>query len=238
VKDSIAHTSIHSSSPCRFHGGTIAQYAGRLHRLCEGKREVRILDYADLDEPMLERMFDRRCSGYESIGYRIESPGSAVPGWPVEVPLPAEPAWRQTYGATVRRLVRDGIDAPLAELFVQSAPTAGAGEPRSGSEVFLHARLQSMPETAGLFELNAELPIPFAGHGRMEVDFLCRKAKLVIELDGPTHLADETAWRRDRRKDALLQQHGYFIIRFLTVDLASDLGRILDDIRALLTHRQ
>ena len=31
--------------------GTIAQYAGRLHRLYDGKREVRIYDYADLNVP-------------------------------------------------------------------------------------------------------------------------------------------------------------------------------------------
>jgi len=44
--------------------GTVAQYAGRLHRLYDGKREVRIYDYADLNVPMLARMFDRRCRGY------------------------------------------------------------------------------------------------------------------------------------------------------------------------------
>ena len=33
--------------------GTIAQYAGRLHRLYDSKREVRIYDYADLNVPML-----------------------------------------------------------------------------------------------------------------------------------------------------------------------------------------
>ena len=33
--------------------GTIAQYAGRLHRLYDGKREVRVYDYADLNVPML-----------------------------------------------------------------------------------------------------------------------------------------------------------------------------------------
>ena len=43
--------------------GTVAQYAGRLHRLYDGKREVRIYDYADLNVPMLARMFDRRCRG-------------------------------------------------------------------------------------------------------------------------------------------------------------------------------
>jgi superfamily II DNA or RNA helicase len=41
--------------------GTIAQYVGRLHRLHEGKREVRVYDYADLNVPMLSRM-SRCCS--------------------------------------------------------------------------------------------------------------------------------------------------------------------------------
>jgi superfamily II DNA or RNA helicase len=71
--------------------GTIAQYAGRLHRLHDRKREVRVYDYADLNIPMLARMFDRRCQGYEAIGYSILLPASAVPGWPAEVPLPIEP---------------------------------------------------------------------------------------------------------------------------------------------------
>lgn len=62
--------------------GTVAQYAGRLHRLYDGKREVRVYDYADLNVPMLARMFDRRCRGYEAIGYTIVLPASAMPGWP------------------------------------------------------------------------------------------------------------------------------------------------------------
>jgi len=49
--------------------GTLAQYAGRLHRLHYSKREVRIYDYVDMKVPMLERMFKRRLSGYRSLGY-------------------------------------------------------------------------------------------------------------------------------------------------------------------------
>ena len=90
--------------------GTIAQYVGRLHRLHDGKTEVRVYDYADLNVPMLARMFDRRCAGYEAVGYTVLLPGSAVPGWPVEVPLPVDPQWKNEYAATVRRLVRDGVD--------------------------------------------------------------------------------------------------------------------------------
>jgi len=41
--------------------GTITQYVGRLHRLHNRKHGVRVYDYADLNVPMLARMFDRRC---------------------------------------------------------------------------------------------------------------------------------------------------------------------------------
>ena len=77
--------------------GTIAQYVGRLHRLHDGKTEVRVYDYADLNVPMLARMFDRRCAGYEAVGYTVLLPGSAVPGWPAEVPLPVDPVWKSEY---------------------------------------------------------------------------------------------------------------------------------------------
>ena len=48
--------------------GTVTQYVGRLHRLHEGKREVRVYDYVDLDALMLARTFDRRCRAYEAQG--------------------------------------------------------------------------------------------------------------------------------------------------------------------------
>ena len=51
--------------------GTLAQYAGRLHRLHYNKKEVRIYDYTDLNVPMLERMYKRRLRGYRAIGYDI-----------------------------------------------------------------------------------------------------------------------------------------------------------------------
>jgi len=51
--------------------GTLAQYAGRLHRLHDMKREVIIYDYADLEVPILAKMFERRRRGYKAIGYEI-----------------------------------------------------------------------------------------------------------------------------------------------------------------------
>ncbi len=49
--------------------GTLAQYAGRLHRLHHAKREVRVYDYVDVSEPMLEKMAGKRVAGYRSLGY-------------------------------------------------------------------------------------------------------------------------------------------------------------------------
>ncbi len=54
--------------------GTIAQYAGRLHRLHETKRRVIIYDYVDFHVPVLVKMYERRCQGYKSLGYELESP--------------------------------------------------------------------------------------------------------------------------------------------------------------------
>ncbi len=221
--------------------GTVAQYVGRLHRLHEGKQEVRVYDYADLNVPMLSRMFDKRCRGYEALGYAILLPASALPGWPAEVPLPVDPEWKKDYAASVRRLILDGVDVPLGQLFVRAArhPEPQAeGTARSASEAFLYRRLQTLPATKDRFCLNSRLPIPFNGSGSMEVDFLCEELRIVIELDGEQHLSDADAYRRDRHKDVLLQQHGYFVQRFLAGDLARRLDQVLDGTLAVIENRK
>ena len=52
--------------------GTLQQYAGRLHRLFEDKNEVQIYDYVDVQVRMLEKMYNKRLSGYASIGYKAK----------------------------------------------------------------------------------------------------------------------------------------------------------------------
>lgn len=49
--------------------GTLQQYAGRLHRLHDGKKVVQIYDYIDENIPVLMRMFDKRMKGYRVMGY-------------------------------------------------------------------------------------------------------------------------------------------------------------------------
>jgi superfamily II DNA or RNA helicase len=53
--------------------GTLAQYAGRLHREHDAKSEVIIYDYADTNIPVLDKMLQRRLRGYAAIGYRVEN---------------------------------------------------------------------------------------------------------------------------------------------------------------------
>ena len=221
----------------------IAQYVGRLHRLHEQKQDVRVHDYADLDVPMLARMFDKRCRGYEAVGYSISLPASAAPGWPVGIALSADGSWKHRYGASLRRLLRDGVDEPLADLFTQVAREIPAGAQgaecaRSASEAFLFRRLQSLPETCDRFRVNERLPIPFSEDGRLEVDFLDPVSKLVLEVDGSQHLADREAYRRDRRKDAVLQEHGYLVLRFLAEDLGTRLDAVLDEVLQALARRR
>ena len=72
----------------------------------------------------------------------------------------------------------------------------------------------------------------------MEVDLLCDKPRRAIELDGPQHLGDPVAYRRDRRKDQLLQENGYVVLRFLAEDVAKDLDAVLDAILRVFANRE
>jgi four helix bundle suffix protein len=179
---------------------------------------------------------------------RVAARDGATPGWPSEVAVPVEPAWQETYSASVRRLCRDGVDTALADLFVAAAwkfvspETIETEYARSASEAFLFRRLESLDQTRNRFHLNASLPIPFAGDGTMEVDLLCSELRLAIELDGAQHFADVDAYRRDRRKDALLQENGYLVLRFLSADVCERLNDVLDGVlravRPQLSRRQ
>lgn len=56
--------------------GLVAQYAGRLHRENDGKKDVRIYDYIDIHEPICDSMYRKRLKGYASIGYKTIIKGS------------------------------------------------------------------------------------------------------------------------------------------------------------------
>jgi len=125
---------------------------------------------------------------------------------------------------------------------VRQGPTAAGsgGEPehgapnqdphgfaRSQAEAALYEILRQWPPTADQVRLNATLPIPF-GKDHMEVDLLLTADAIAIEVDGYYHFLTVEGYRRDRRKDFLLQRHGRFVLRFHADDVADPAG--LDEI--------
>jgi superfamily II DNA or RNA helicase len=58
----------------------LQQYAGRLHREHPDKQDVRIYDYAETDQPQLNRMWDKRQRGYRAMGYEIKPMEAVILG--------------------------------------------------------------------------------------------------------------------------------------------------------------
>jgi very-short-patch-repair endonuclease len=72
--------------------------------------------------------------------------------------------------------------------------------------------------------------------GRYIVDFLCRREKLIIEIDGATH-GDTYAVRYDQRRDAYLEAKGYRIFRATNDDVFCNLDGVLYGLVLVLQER-
>ena len=145
-------------------------------------------------------------------------------------------------GSAVAAVAANGADAALLESAVAAVrataapPTTQAEDDRarSAAERFLFTFLESLPETAGRFELNAALDFEF-GPRPAEVDLLCRSPRIAIELDGYFHFLAPDGYRRDRTKDWELQRRGFVVLRFLAEDVIPQLEMIRDRILDALT---
>ena len=109
---------------------------------------------------------------------------------------------------------------------------------RSAAERFLFEQLESLPETAGLFELNGTLDFRFGPTQWIEVDLVARSFKLAVEIDGYYHFQDPEAYRRDRRKDLELQTHGYLVVRVLADDVVERFEEVKNTILAAVAFRR
>ena len=214
--------------------GRLTQYAGRLHRLHDGKHEVRICDYLDVHVAVCNKMFERRARGYEAIGYKMVKPIGLDEGWPMEVPLPIVPHWKETFTDSIRRLCRDGVTEALANLFVHATLQMELGahalaRPTAHAAVaaFLRERLDTLPEWKGKFASDVRLPIPSGGNPFIEVDLQSSIDKIVVMLDEINDLSDAERYRLARQKDRALQRHGYKVIRLLVEDVCANLSATL-----------
>jgi very-short-patch-repair endonuclease len=129
------------------------------------------------------------------------------------------------------------LDAALsaARLAREHLDEAGAGTPdwcaaaeraRSEAERLLFLALERHPLTRNRFELNGTIDALFGGRA-LEIDLLDRRGRTAIEVDGYHHFRDADRYRRDRRKDALLQSEGYFVLRTLAEDVVDRLDDVL-----------
>jgi hypothetical protein len=129
------------------------------------------------------------------------------------------------------------LDAAVAAVRATAMPPVDEAEDdraKSAAERFLFMFLESLPETAGRFELNGSLDFEF-GPRPAEIDLLCRWPQIAIELDGYFHFLSTDRYRRDRTKDWELQRRGFIVLRFLAEDVIPQLDVIRDRILDALT---
>jgi very-short-patch-repair endonuclease len=89
----------------------------------------------------------------------------------------------------------------------------------------------------GRFALNESLSVRFGG-AAAEVDLLSRGDGIAIEIDGVHHFADLEAYRRDRKKDLLLQGQGLFVVRVLAEDVMRDVRAAVNAVCQALAYRR
>lgn len=64
------------------------------------------------------------------------------------------------------------------------------------------------------------------------VDFYCHAAGLIIEVDGPIHLAQK---KQDAARGEFLESCGYQVLRFTNEQIDDDIGFVLAEIQRHLT---
>jgi very-short-patch-repair endonuclease len=78
------------------------------------------------------------------------------------------------------------------------------------------------------FKFSRQIPI-----GPCFADFVCRPAKLVIEVDGPSH---DLQVEYDCARTELIEAQGYRVIRFSNMDVLQNLEDVLGTIGRALTE--
>ena len=124
-------------------------------------------------------------------------------------------AWRAGRSDRLAAMVTEGV--------VVATPSTSFAhlDARSAAELAFFEALEVTPATAGRFQLNESLSVRF-GSKACEVDLLSRGDRIAIEIDGFHHFTDPENYRRDRRKDLLMQQQGLIVVRVLAEDVMAD----------------
>lgn len=188
------------------------------------------LALADMVGTLLEGEFDDNIR--EAVARAV-----AEPARPIAVLVAAEAAarWRAGRHDRLAAMVDEGWIA------VPDPPVGQRGRPamldaRSAAEATLYEALEATPSTAGRFQLNEALSVRF-GPQAAEIDLLSRGDRIAIEIDGVHHFADPDCYRRDRRKDLLLQTQGFVVVRLLAEDVMRDVRGSVNAVCQALAYR-
>jgi very-short-patch-repair endonuclease len=154
--------------------------------------------------------------------------------------LPSAALARAVEAAELNRLY---AGAPLAELIDRHPGRPGVpklrrilGRPITRTRSDLEARFLELVRAAGLPnpEVNGLVELPGR---RVEVDFVWRSQRLVVEIDGGSVHATSFAFERDRARDRALHAAGLTVIRVTERQLDREPGALTADIRLLLGSR-
>jgi very-short-patch-repair endonuclease len=180
--------------------------------------------------PLLDGAFDERIR--EAVAQALRDPGR-----PLAVLVAPEVAaeWRTGRTDRLAAMVDEGwlvVPEPPAELRGRPARL----DARSAAEATLFEALEATPATAGRFLLNESLSVRF-GPQAAEIDLLSRGDRIAVEIDGVHHFADPDCYRRDRRKDLLLQTQGFVVVRLLAEDVMRDVRTSVTAVCQALAYR-
>jgi very-short-patch-repair endonuclease len=181
-------------------------------------------------QPLVEPQVGVDPSGLERSVRQALEMAVARPREPIALTVETKrlDAWLGPRDDRLSAVVQEGLIRLSAAGRTRQRPAGGSRtgferRARSLAELTLFEALEATPALSGRFELNGLLSVAF-GAGAAEVDLLSRQDEIAIEVDGFHHFTDATGYRRDRRKDAVLQAHGYTVLRFLAEDILADTG--------------
>jgi very-short-patch-repair endonuclease len=69
--------------------------------------------------------------------------------------------------------------------------------------------------------------------GSYFADFVCRSARLIVEIDGATHSTDDEIAHDERRTD-FLRAEGFRVIRFSNEQVYENVGAVVQEIARVL----
>jgi hypothetical protein len=122
-----------------------------------------------------------------------------------------------------------------AQPVITYPPVAGRPHPASRAERVVEGALALLPWAAGRAWNQTYQARPLESPVRL--DLLWRAERCVVEFDGPEHL-EPLRYEADRRRDRLLQQDGFAVVRFTNDQVARDLAAVVSHIEQLITARR